>query len=223
VTAFSSLQRPLSKQKERIMRKHAAPLFGALVLLLLGGPCLRAQTLDNDGCSDRTLRGDYTFTISGQIFHPDGSVDSRVGVAITHFNGAGYLSQDDFVMSSFLQGPVPSPDANPLTGFKTKETGTYTVNPDCTGNATIDFPNKFVIKLMFVVSVSGADIHTVVVSVTTPTETSAGTPIIHSDGHRQPAYFSEASSSNGAQGNHAAKVADKAKRAKKGQIRRVQG
>jgi hypothetical protein len=139
----------------------------------------------NGGCSDRTLNGEYTFTVSGQIFHPDGTVDTRAGVAVTTFDGEGNLNQDDFVMSSSLGGPVPSPDTDPLSGFHTNETGTYTVNPDCTGNATIDFPNHIVIKLMFVVNDSGTTIHTVVSSITLPTGASPGTPIIRSEGRKQ--------------------------------------
>jgi len=182
---------------------------------------LSALAQDNDGCSNATLRGDYLFTISGQIFHPDGTVDARAGVAITHFKGNGDLSQDDFVMSSFLHGPVPSPDPNLLTGFNTKETGSYTVNPDCTGNATIDFPSGNVIKLMFVVSRSGDSIHTVVSSVTLPNGMSPGTPVIHSDGHRQPPHFEVEASTKGAQSNHAAEASAKAKTTKKQRVNYV--
>jgi hypothetical protein len=153
---------------------------------------LSALAVDNDGCSNGTLKGDYAFTLSGQIFHPDGTVDTRAGVAMTYFDGAGNLKQDDFVMSSSLGGPVPSPDTDPLSGFHTNETGTYTVNPDCTGNATIDFPNGIVIKLMFV-NASGTSIHTVVSSITLPNGTSPGTPIIRSDGRKQARHDEEAS------------------------------
>jgi hypothetical protein len=96
-------------------------------------------------------------------------------------------------MSSSLGGPVPSPDTDPVSGFHTNETGWYAVNSDCTGNATIDFPNGIVIKLMFVVHDSGASIHTVVSSVTLPNGTSPGTPIIHSDGRKQALHKEETS------------------------------
>ena len=96
-------------------------------------------------------------------------------------------------MSSSLGGPVPSPDTDPVSGFHTNETGTYTVNPDCTGNAAINFPNGTVIKLMFVVNGSGASVHTVVTSLTLPNGTSPGTPIIRSDGRKQAPPEEEAS------------------------------
>jgi len=149
---------------------------------------LSALALGNGGCSNSTLKGDYAFTITGQIFHPDGTVDARAGVALTNFDGAGNLTQDDFVMSSSLNGPVPSPDTDPVSGFHTNEKGTYTVNPDCTGNATIDFPNGIVVELMLVVNGAGASTHTVVTSITLPNGKSPGTPIIRSDGQREPLY-----------------------------------
>ena len=145
-----------------------------------------AHAQNGGGCSNGTLQGAYAFTVSGQIFHANGTADTRAGVASTNFDGAGNLTQDDFVMSSALGGPVPSPDTDPLSGFHTNETGTYTVNPDCTGNATIDFPNGVVIKLMLVVYDAGTDIHTVVASVTLPNGTSAGTPLLRSEAHREP-------------------------------------
>ena len=146
---------------------------------------LSAIAADTNGCSNSTLKGDYVFTIAGQINRPDGTVDTRAGVALTKFDGAGSLTQDDFVMSSSLAGPVPSPDTDPLSGFHTNETGTYTVNPDRTGNASIEFPNGIVVKLMLVVNESGARTHTVVSSITLPNGKSPGTPLIHSDGRRQ--------------------------------------
>jgi len=154
---------------------------------------LSALALGGEGCSNGSLKGDYAFTITGQIFHPDGTVDTRVGVATASFDGAGNLAQDDFAMSSSLGGPVPSPDTDPLSGFHTNETGTYTVNPDCTGNATIDFPNGIVIKLMLVVDESAASVHTVVTSITLPNHTSPGTPVIHSDGRKRAPHDEEAS------------------------------
>lgn len=192
----------------------------AVAILALAVP-LAAIAQDNDGCSNWTLKGDYTFTVSGQIVHPDGTLDYRTGVAITHFNGAGGLSQDDFVMSSALKGPVPSPDTAP-SGFHTNETGSYTVNPDCTGKATINFPNGIVIELMLVVESSGNSVHTVVVSVTMPGGGSPGTPIIHSDGRRQPFHFDAAANTQGSQANRATAASDNSKSDKKQSAARIQ-
>src|SRR5271154_5737904 len=52
--------------KFSLLRAAVASAF----LLGLMSTGVRAQGNDNDGCSDATLRGDYGFTVSGQIFMP---------------------------------------------------------------------------------------------------------------------------------------------------------
>ena len=166
------------------MKKRYWRRYVGTAILAMAMP-LSALAMGGEGCSNETLKGVYAFTITGQIIHSDGTVDARAGVATASFDGAGNLSQEDFVMSSSLGGPVPSPDTDPRTGFHTNETGTYTVNSDCTGNATIDFPNGIVVKLMLVVYDSGTNVHTVVSSIRLPNGSSPGTPIIRSEGRRE--------------------------------------
>ena len=157
---------------------------------------LGALAQDNDGCSNATLSGDYAFTVSGKIFHPDGTVDTRAGVAMTHFDGAGLLTQNDYLMSSSIyvasganDGHVPGPP-DPNTGFNTAETGSYTVNPDCTGKMEIDFPpppnavTGTVIKLKIVLSNGGRIVSTVVSSLTPPGSTTPVNAIIASEGRK---------------------------------------
>src|SRR6516162_1382445 len=122
---------------------------------------------NNTACSNATLKGSYGFTISGFQPNPDGTTSPLKGVAITHFDGAGKLTQRDFVVTA----GVPRPgNGNAATGFHFSmgETGTYTINPDCTGSAEIDmnapvpFGSTGVLKLMLVVTNGGRAIHTVV-------------------------------------------------------------
>lgn len=137
-----------------------------------------AQTGDNDGCRDSTLRGDYAFTISGQIFIPNGPVIQRSGVAMTHFNGSGSFTQVDFLLSSPNAAPPPgSAPTDFVTGFHTQETGTYAVYPDCTGTYTIHFPPFVgpsgnipgaIIIVKFVLSNHGFTVHGIVSSLTLP-------------------------------------------------------
>ena len=150
----------------------------ALTLFLgLNAACLAA----NNGCSNATLKGDYGFTVQGYSPNPDGSTSPLKGVAITHFDGAGKLTQRDFVVTA---GVVPPGDGNAQTGFQfsTGETGTYTLNPDCTGAAEIDlnvnlgFGSTGVIKLMLVVTNNGRVIHTVVAELIPP---GATTPVLN--------------------------------------------
>ena len=166
----------------------------AFVLVALSGTAW-AQANDIDGCSNATLKGDYAFVVSGEIFSMSGMTvvtTLRQGVAMSHFDGAGNLTQVDFIITtppSGVSGPVPSPDIDSTTKFHVNEAGTYMVNSDCTGNAVINFPaasgTGAIINLMFVLSNQGRAIHAVVSSLTPP---SLAPPIlgasIHSDGYK---------------------------------------
>ena len=130
------------------------------VLTLIGAARAHAAT-----CSNGSLKGDYGVTISGQL----GQVPNLVplaGLALTHFDGKGKLSQKDFTV---VNG-VPSG-----SNFANNETGTYTVNSDCTGTATINFLNngQQQLNLKFVVVNGGRGVEIVVSAFTAPD----GTPV----------------------------------------------
>lgn len=167
----------------------------AIGLSLAVGMILSATTHaeDNDRCSNATLRGDYAFVVNGQIFPPGRPSITRDGVAMTHFNGAGGLSQNDFVMqypdSTGLSSPVPNGDPpDPTTGFGIGETGSYEVYEDCTGWMEIDFPpvggGGAIIKGRFVLSERGRSIHLTVYSAQPPHAPGPVPALIHSEGHK---------------------------------------
>jgi hypothetical protein len=92
----------------------------------------------------------------------------------------------DYVLANGV--PVAGPtDAN---GFHTDETGTYSVNENCTGEAQIDFPTPpegtsgAIIKLFLVISDDGRQLNTIVTSITPPNSTQAVPANIHSDAVR---------------------------------------
>jgi hypothetical protein len=181
-----------------------AVLAAAFMGLAIGG-ATRAQSGDNDGCSNATLKGDYAFTVSGWFTAVVNGVPvtvQRLGVAMTKFDGMGGLQQVDFVASSVPPPGTPAgapPNQWPtvptdgVTGFHTEETGTYTVHSDCTGTFTINFP-KFsngipgaVIVTKFVLADHGRSIYTVVTSLTPPGAPAALPPtavFISSQGHK---------------------------------------
>ncbi len=146
----------------------------ALLFLIVCGPA-KAQDGDNDGCSAATLHGDYAFTLHGESLGilvsqgvgvppklvPFVSPLPADGVAITHFDGKGGLSQVDWVMRSGTSAAVPG---TPVTknGFRSEETGTYTVSSDCTGTFKILFPDTSEIDVAFVLGKQGREIRTVV-------------------------------------------------------------
>src|SRR5271170_1369479 len=147
----------------------------AIPALLLGLNVMSAAAEDN-GCSRATLKGDYGFTIDGYQPNPDGTISPIKGVAITHFDGAGKLTQQDFVVTAGVLNPGQG-DAETGFQFTTGETGTYSVSANCTGRMEIDLNapvppgsglSPGVIKLMIVVTHHGNAIHAVVAEITTP-------------------------------------------------------
>jgi hypothetical protein len=127
-------------------------VVAAAVLTLLGGS--RAEA---GNCSNRSLKGDYGFTISGLAGQVPSSLAPLAGLALTHFDGRGNLSQKDFVVAN---GVATSTD------FVGDETGTYSVNGDCTGSATINFPDGRQLNLKLVVVNRGREVRVVVASLT---------------------------------------------------------
>ena len=130
--------------------------------LLASGASAIAQS--NDGisdlsqsgfrhCSDRTLYGDYGASSQGSILPAPGVSLPFVGVSMTHFDGRGDLS---WVEHTVVNGAPLSP------GFTVRATGTYSVNHDCTGSATVNTPNSPVpLKLFFVIVKHGTEVHAV--------------------------------------------------------------
>ena len=127
--------------------------------LLASGASAMAQS-DDGPCSNRTLLGNYGFSIEGVVLAipgvilPPGVALPLRGVAMTHFDGKGNLTQVDHVLVNGMPPPVEW----------TPGSGTYTVNPNCTGTAVIDIPGNPLapVKLHFVVVRQGKEIHTVV-------------------------------------------------------------
>lgn len=146
-----------------------------------------AQTGDKDGCTDATLKGDYGFRITGQILPPGRAPIQREGVAMTHFDGEGNLTQVDYVMSNGVATAAP---ADPVTGFHIDETGTYKIHSDCTGSAVIHFPappgvsSGAEIDLMFVLSDHGRTIHAIVSRLLPPGSSMPVPASIHSDAEK---------------------------------------
>lgn len=79
----------------------------------------------NGRCSNRTLKGDYGFTLEGTILGPN--IPLR-GLVMQHYDGNGNITQVDHVVDG---GVPPTQEWAPGTG-------TYTVNPDCTGAGVIN-------------------------------------------------------------------------------------
>jgi len=170
-----TLQGPEKEMPMKYVSWKMALIAAAIVSMVLGVPA-RAQDGDNDGCSNATLFGDYAFTLHGEslgvLVPQTGAPPSLVpfasplpadGVAMTHFDGVGGLTQVDFVMRRGTSAATPG---TPLTanGFRSGETGSYEVSPDCTGTFKIKFGDTTEIDVGFVIGNHGQEIRTVVTS-----------------------------------------------------------
>ncbi|MGA8042412.1 MAG: hypothetical protein WCA37_06370 [Terracidiphilus sp.] len=156
-------------------------LGAAAALLLFGTVMCRAQAQDSAVCSNETLRGDYAFTIVGTILAPAPASGPVSGVAMTHFDGQGEMTQVDHVVHN---GIPPAEEWRPGGG-------PYHVNADCTGYMVItpqptDAQDASPpLRLEFVVGGHGSLIQTVVNGTPVPSPfsaviTSTGTKVLPS-------------------------------------------
>jgi len=169
-------------------------LLVAVIVCALRGAA-RAQSTDNDGCSNATLHGDYAFTVRGeflgfatatgpQYFSPPVPIDA---VAMTNFDGRGKFTQ---VGVNVVGGVIPPGPTDPVTGFGTGQSGTYTVFPDCTGDFELGLPGPISISAKFVLAEEGQKIHAVIYREHVPSpalgcDSSTGCDVLpqyHSDG-----------------------------------------
>jgi hypothetical protein len=152
---------------------------GTLVATATAPALLETSRAQAGTCSNRSLRGNYGFTITGQLGQAPNLIPIE-GVALTHFDGKGYLSQVAFTVFNGVPSVLASPRPD---GFGEDETGTYTVNADCTGTATIHFPDGLELDLKLVVK-GGREVHTVVAAARLPDGTTALFATTRSQGMR---------------------------------------
>ena len=104
--------------------RHLAALF--LVLGAVSAIPANAQT----NCSNSSLTGTYSIRITGAIVAgPEAGLVN--GVNLTHFDGNGNLTSVDHVT---VNGAVPPVQWR-------AGVGTYSVNRDCTGQASFTYPD----------------------------------------------------------------------------------
>jgi|SRR3954447_2763022 hypothetical protein len=103
-------------------------------------------------CNNSTIRGSYAFTIHGTLLLPNEFTVIVDGIAKTTFNGKGNFRQVDAVADNSNLAPGWRPG-----------TGTYSVNPDCTGTQTVMIPGLPDLHLQFIVAQSGNTIRGIVI------------------------------------------------------------
>ena len=116
-------------------------LAAACALALSVAPAARA---DNKGCSNATLRGAFALIGSGFIISPPVAAGPYATVLTLDFDANGGVTSA--VGSSSQNGNI-----SPQT-----ETGTYTVNSDCTGTYMVVItPGGFPAHYLFVIDEDG--------------------------------------------------------------------
>jgi hypothetical protein len=143
------------------MSMVAVPILVVSGLMVAASPARvelgRGAVHDDDvakGCSNRTLRGDYGFLAQGVLIGIPGlptEVQFR-SVGVAHFDGKGNLTWQEHTVEN----------GRPLNPDWVQASGTYAVNPNCTGAAVVNTPNSpFPLTLSFVVVKEGREIQMV--------------------------------------------------------------
>jgi hypothetical protein len=149
-----------NKATSRILMAVTPMMVGLGCVLAVGAP---ATAQSNNGlaasaavqgrrCSTRTLSGDYGYAAEGVLLPAPGVTLQFRGVGMAHFDGRGNLTWVEHTVV----------DGSPLDPGWTAASGTYAVNPDCTGTAVVNTPNSpYPLNLAFVVVKQGRQINTV--------------------------------------------------------------
>jgi hypothetical protein len=114
---------------------YSQPPAGAVSAQFSGTPGLL--------CSNMTPKGLWGVTIEGSVV---GSSSVFRGLDLAYFDGKGHITQVDHLVN----------DGVPPTEEWTQGTGTYSVNPDCTGSAVINSGSTpYPVVLHFIIVDSG--------------------------------------------------------------------
>jgi hypothetical protein len=109
-----------------------------------------AAKADDKGCSNTTLRGSYAQTGSGVITAPPDQAGPFANVGTLIFDGKGGLTGTLVVSSNGSSSPAT-------------ETGTYTVNSDCTGTYTVQIaPFGITSQAFFAIDTNGDELEIIV-------------------------------------------------------------
>jgi hypothetical protein len=133
------------RKGETMEYRNAAKTLNIVAVLALAMAAGSAAKADDRGCSDATLRGTYSDQDTGTIV----GVGPFAGVNVDRFDGHGKMTISGI---SSVNGAV-SPGV---------ETGTYHVNPDCTGTYTVQDSSGDTFDAFFEIGDGGNDLQIVI-------------------------------------------------------------
>lgn len=141
-------------RKSVLRRTTQGAVAAGLIAIAAAGVPRSVTAQDDRACRNATLRGDYGFIVSGTRAVGPGTTEMFVGTGLQSYDGNGGFIQVDSANGQ-LTGVVRDRQAS----------GTYDVNPDCTGTATLFFPGvPFPIESAFVIVGRGDEVKSVVMS-----------------------------------------------------------
>lgn len=123
--------------------------IAAIAAIALGiAPTANAH---DKGCSNATLKGTFAEKDTGFVINPPPTPASLfAGVNLDTFDGKGTITATGFATLDGNGGPQT-------------ETGTYTVNPDCTGTYEVTIsPGGFTAHASFVIDDGGKELQIIV-------------------------------------------------------------
>ena len=118
-------------------RSNIANAFAitAFAVLALGvAPTAKAH---DKACSKATLQGNYTHIATGFFISPGSMATPFAAVSTITYDGNGAFTETGI---QSLNGNIVPPQTDPALVQTVTGTGTYTVNPDCTGTYTVQIP-----------------------------------------------------------------------------------
>ena len=121
--------------------------------LLVAASAARAGDQDSRPCTNRILQGDYGYAADGVLIGTPGlpSEAQFRSIGVIHFDGKGHLT---WVEHTVINGTLVVPDG-------AQASGTYTINPDCSGTTVVNTPNSPVPLNQHIVIVKrGREVHT---------------------------------------------------------------
>lgn len=113
----------------------------AAIATIALGTALPANA-DNKGCSTGTLKGAFAYTATGSLVAAPAPVGPYAETGTQTFDGKGGITAVGMLSANGNVAPVTN-------------TGTYTVNPDCTGTFTLQIAPGIASRFYFVLAASG--------------------------------------------------------------------
>jgi hypothetical protein len=132
----------------------ATPLMIVCGLLVSGASAIAQSDDQHCSCSNRTLSGDYGSTAQGVLLPNPGLPPELpfTSVGVTHFDGKGNFTGREHTVVNGTEQEVDW----------TTNSGSYTVNLDCTGKIVLNTPNSPVsLNIFFVIVRHGTEFRSI--------------------------------------------------------------